>query len=277
MLVRDVMTAQVVTLTRGQSLPLAGELMKLQRVRHLPVVDTQGQLVGLVTHRDLLEASLSNLSPLSRDERDELQHRVPVASVMRAEVWTVEPHTRLVAAVAIMRDERIGCLCVVEDGKLVGIVTEADVIGVAAEALSLTGPQGPFVAPRTAVHEVMTAAPQVVQASQPVHVVRDLMNKLAVRHLPVLIADELYGVVSKSDVDVACAAHPDPAKVPVGTICTGPAFAVDQEARLDAVAFDLANKKVGSALVMKQGALVGIVTTTDVCRALGQQLQARPE
>ena len=134
-----------------------------------------GGVVGLVTHRDLLEASLSNLTPLSKEDRQEIQHRVPVASVMRKEVWSVEPHTRLVAAIAIMRDRRIGCLCVVHEGKLVGILTEADVIASAADALSLTHevPAAPADAP--AVRDVMTPAPQVIQASQPVHVVRDLM------------------------------------------------------------------------------------------------------
>ena len=67
--VADLMTRRVFTLTPQQSLPLAESMMGLLHVRHIPVVDDAGHVVGIVTHRDLLEAKISSLAPLSDDER----------------------------------------------------------------------------------------------------------------------------------------------------------------------------------------------------------------
>lgn len=124
--VSALMSRELITLEREQSLPLAKELMRLKRVRHLPVVDHEGRLVGLVTHRDLLEAQVSALASLSDSDREELQLAVPVSRIMREQVWTVTPDTYALEAARIMRDHRYGCLPVVDDERLVGILTEAD-------------------------------------------------------------------------------------------------------------------------------------------------------
>ena len=82
--VSDLMTRAVYKLTAVQSLPLAESLMDLKRIRHVPVVDDTGALVGLLTHRDLLAAKISALIPLSSDERTTLELSVPVSKVMLA-------------------------------------------------------------------------------------------------------------------------------------------------------------------------------------------------
>ena len=76
MRVRDLMTSPVSTIQASQSLPLAMSIMDLERVRHLPVIDDEERVVGLVTHRDLLAAQISALTPLSPEERASLQHSV---------------------------------------------------------------------------------------------------------------------------------------------------------------------------------------------------------
>lgn len=126
MLVKDLMTQNVITLQREQSIPLAQELMRLRRIRHLPVVDEAGTLVGLVTHRDLLAAQVSALSQLTQRDREELQLFIPVAKIMRVNTWTVTPETPALEAARIMLDHGFGCLPVVRQQRLVGIVTEAD-------------------------------------------------------------------------------------------------------------------------------------------------------
>jgi len=133
--VRDIMSAPVLSLTESQSLPLAEELMKQKHIRHIPVVDAAGQLVGLVTHRDVMAAKISSLAPLSDEEKASLQEGVPVARIMRTNVWSVSPETPALAAARMLRDHAFGCLPVVEGRLLVGIVTEADFLALLIDSL----------------------------------------------------------------------------------------------------------------------------------------------
>ncbi|MCS6799007.1 MAG: CBS domain-containing protein [Myxococcota bacterium] len=116
--VADVMTRQVVTVFEEDSLDGLEEGMKWLRFRHLPVVD-DGKLVGLLTERDLLRWAI-------RGPRAE---RTFVADVMNRHVTTVAPDTPVARAAELMLERKIDCLPVVEgDGKLVGIVTTADLL-----------------------------------------------------------------------------------------------------------------------------------------------------
>lgn len=133
-LVKDLMTKDVITLQRSESINLAEEVMKLARVRHLPVIDGK-KVVGLVTHRDLLRAQMSMFADLSRDERKEIQQGIRVADVMRTQIRTIEPTMTALEAAKVMRRNTYGCLPVVEDGVLVGILTEADFIELVIRAL----------------------------------------------------------------------------------------------------------------------------------------------
>jgi CBS domain-containing membrane protein len=124
--VGEVMSAPVVSLTRGHSLHLAASLMELRHIRHLPVVDGKGRCVGLVTHRDLLAAQADLLAQsVAREEA----LWVPVARVMKAAVWTVQEDTAALEAAQIMIDHKFGCLPITRGQRLVGIVTEADLLG----------------------------------------------------------------------------------------------------------------------------------------------------
>lgn len=132
--VKHLMTRDVVTLDKEQSLPLAEELMRLNRIRHLPVVDGD-KLVGIVTHRDILSAQISALSDMNAEDRSELQLSVPVAKIMRTNTWSVTPDTPALEAAQIMLDHSFGCLPVVEHGHLLGIITEADFLSMAIDVL----------------------------------------------------------------------------------------------------------------------------------------------
>lgn len=124
--VRDVMSTDLITLNEDETLDLVEQVMRLGRVRHLPV--TRGtEMVGLVTHRDLLRASISALADIGEDERQEILSRVQVSDIMNVDVRTVDPETALVQAAATLLENRFGCLPVVNDrGLLEGILTEAD-------------------------------------------------------------------------------------------------------------------------------------------------------
>jgi len=125
MQVRDLMRPDPVTLSFADSLDIADDLMRLGRIRHLPVVDGT-RLVGIVTQRDLLHAAVSSLLALGRTAERDWLRKVPVASVMSPRLFTIAPSTPLQTAVEIMLDKKIDCLPVVEDGALVGILSETD-------------------------------------------------------------------------------------------------------------------------------------------------------
>lgn len=137
--VRDLMTADVLTLNVHETLSLAEEIMRLGRVRHLPVVGAQEQIVGLVTHRDLLEAQASSIAGLNEQEDKALKRTIAIRDVMTRDVVTVSPDETALSAARILRSNRFGCLPVVDRGRLVGIVTEADFLDLLVRLLDLGG------------------------------------------------------------------------------------------------------------------------------------------
>jgi CBS domain-containing membrane protein len=126
--VRDLMTPSPYTLGPRDTLASLYDLMDTHRVRHVPIVDRDGELVGLLTHTDLAMSALGAQSdlPLSQ-ERDLLQRR-RVREIMITEIETVEPDTPLRDAAATLFENKIGCLPVVEGSRLVGILTESDFV-----------------------------------------------------------------------------------------------------------------------------------------------------
>lgn len=133
--VRDLMSTKLVTLFAEQAMPLAEDIMKFRHIRHIPVVDPDSRLVGLVSHRDILAANTSRLVGLSDDERQARQSNITVRDIMTSDVWTVSPQTFAEVAAQTLLDHRYGCLPVVDDGKLVGMLTERDFLKVVLQHL----------------------------------------------------------------------------------------------------------------------------------------------
>jgi CBS domain-containing membrane protein len=122
--VADVMTKRVTTLKETDDLALADAIFALGNIRHLPVVN-KGRLVGLITQRDLLRTLA---------ERGDVDARQTLAGeVMRTELSTVTGDMPVTEAAELMADQKYGCLPVVEHGVLVGIVTEVDLLHLAAK------------------------------------------------------------------------------------------------------------------------------------------------
>lgn len=139
MKVKEIMTTELVTLRKTHTLDLVEDIMSWQCIRHVPIVDEHDRLVGLVTHRDLLRASISSLAKMSEKDQREIYRTVPVTEIMRTKVSTVTPDTDLRDAAAMMIDEKLGCLPVLDGRRLVGIITEADFLTLAWEAMGLEG------------------------------------------------------------------------------------------------------------------------------------------
>ena len=130
MLVRDYMTPQVFTIRFDKKLIAVRELMTWAHVRHVPVVNASGGLVGIISHRDLLHAAISSVIATPEVERTRHLSAVPIVQVMKTEVQTVGPEDSVRNAALLMRKSKIGCLPVVSAGKLVGILSEYDLLGI---------------------------------------------------------------------------------------------------------------------------------------------------
>jgi CBS domain-containing protein len=123
--VEDFMSTAVITLKETDTLSAADLEMKLAEIRHMPVVDKKGHVVGVVSDRDLLRHVTRT------DDKP-----VPIASIMSRRVRTVKPDTSASDAAAILLEHKIGCLPVVGEGEqLVGIITETDYLVIAEQAL----------------------------------------------------------------------------------------------------------------------------------------------
>lgn len=133
MLVQDLMIADVLTLRRGDTLAALLELMQDNDIRHVPIVDGEDELVGLVTHRDVARGAVSAKDDVPIAVRDDILAHRPVGSVMVSDPFTVEPTDTVEDAAALMLENKLGCLPVVEGSRLVGIVTESDFVRYVAE------------------------------------------------------------------------------------------------------------------------------------------------
>lgn len=129
--VSEIMRCEVATLAPDEKLDLADDVMRLGRVRHMPVTENS-TLVGIVSTRDLLAASLSQALEFDWSERRTFLKSVQVSEAMTAEPVTAKPETTLRAAAKLMLEHKIGCLPVVKpDGTLLGLITETDMLAAA--------------------------------------------------------------------------------------------------------------------------------------------------
>lgn len=127
--VSDLMTRQVATLQRNDKLSIADQVMQLGRIRHMPVLDEDGQLAGVVSQRDLFRGSLAKAFGYGTSAQKRVLDTITVKEVMATDPITATPEQPLAEAAALMLERKVGCLPVVEDGKLVGILTESDFVG----------------------------------------------------------------------------------------------------------------------------------------------------
>lgn len=137
MIVQELMSTDLVTLDEDQDFTEANQIMKLERVRHLPVVKRGRELVGLVTHRDLLGAQTTLLLMLRDNDGDEERAvSVSVKDVMSEALLTCSPTAPIDDAARMMIDAKVGCMLVLEGPDLVGILTETDIMAWAVEVMA---------------------------------------------------------------------------------------------------------------------------------------------
>ncbi|MET0084097.1 MAG: CBS and ACT domain-containing protein [Sedimenticola sp.] len=128
MYVEQIMSGEVDTATEDMKLSHAAQLMREKDRRFLPVVDDQQRLVGLFSHRELAQAEPSAITTLSVGEVNYLTSKITIGQLMRRDPVVCTPSTLVEDAGHLIRKNKVGALPVVEEGRLVGIVTESNIL-----------------------------------------------------------------------------------------------------------------------------------------------------
>lgn len=124
--IKDLMSSPVFSLKENDSLYSAKTMMDLQRIRHIPIVTVDNVFTGLITHRDLLSATVSRLADVDPETQKEIDSGIPIREIMRTDIHSVSQDTLVKEAAQVLLNHKYGCLPVVENNELIGIVTEAD-------------------------------------------------------------------------------------------------------------------------------------------------------
>ena len=125
--VREIMMGSPVTLKPDETLDLANDVISLGRIRHIPIVE-DGRLVGLLSERDMMGATTTTIFGLKRKSKSALLKSVLIKDVMKKKVVTVKPDTLIKDAAHLMKEKKIRCVPVVDEGSLVGLVTTTDIL-----------------------------------------------------------------------------------------------------------------------------------------------------
>jgi acetoin utilization protein AcuB len=128
MYVETIMTSEVLMVEEDTKVSHLSGLMQAKRIRHLPVVDADGGLLGVLSHRDVQKASPSDITTLSTGEVNYLLSKLTAKDIMHRNVISCSPDALVEDAACLMRQHTIGCLPIVQDGKLVGIITSVDLL-----------------------------------------------------------------------------------------------------------------------------------------------------
>lgn len=137
MYVGTVMRTELVTIPPDTTLLAAQDTLDKKQINHLLVVDGDGELLGIVSDRDLKKSWASSATTLSKNELMYLLDQVTVASIMAKNTMTISPGTTIERAALLMNQNRINALPVLDGEELVGIITSSDVITVLLEAIGI--------------------------------------------------------------------------------------------------------------------------------------------
>ncbi len=125
--VRDFMAKHPQVLGLNDTLDLAEDIMTMGRIRHLPILN-EGELVGIVSQRDMFRSAAVTALGFAVDTQKALVKTIRIKEIMTEKVITISPDATVKEAARMMVDKKIGCLPVVEGMKLIGIITETDIL-----------------------------------------------------------------------------------------------------------------------------------------------------
>jgi CBS domain-containing protein len=255
-------TRNLVSVRPDDDIDVAAQIMRWAGVRHLPVVD-KGAVVGVLTARDLLRQRAEGGG----------DGGVSLRAFMTPDPALIGPEEDVAAACAQMVARKIGCLPVVDAGKLIGIVTTTDILG---SQIAAAAAPSPGIQARVAV--AMKCDPATVPPYAPLLEAVGIMVDRDVRHVPVVDSSgRVIGIVTDRDVRTAIgdpieALHQELTELEelkVSGVMTTEVITVREDRQLSDVARQFVDERVGAIPVVDANdRLVGIVTYVDVIRAL---------
>lgn len=280
MRVADVMTRNVYTVREWEELGLSSDLMRFRRFRHLPVVDSHDHVVGMVSRMDLVQQAARPGNP----------RLVPVYDVMQRPAVTVGIDTSLEEAAEVMRDRKIHSLPVVDrQGRLQGILTDTDLLGVLAGSRVPSRDLG-----STVVARLMTANPITIEPDASVGDAATALLEGGFRHLPVIDADaKLIGMISERDIrshlgtDFIDWTSVERSRLdePISNVMVPDPVVIRTDNRLSDILDVFTDERIGAVPVLdREDRLVGILSYVDVLvwlrdtarAALGTETAAEP-
>lgn len=133
--VADLMITDLITLKESDSMAKAKQLMAEKNIRNLPVVDEQGQCLGMLTQREYLKHAFYLVSQFGTQMLHKKEEQTPVRNAMNKDILTIAPDLSLKAAAEFFIENKYGCLLVAEDSRIVGIITPIDFVKLAHSLL----------------------------------------------------------------------------------------------------------------------------------------------
>ena len=271
--VSSIMTREPLSVAGDTRLDDVLVLLEERGFRHLPVID-EGTLVGIVSDRDLLEATGWLPSRVHACRGPGVPQQLPkqVRDVMHSPVASIGSEAGIDTALGELLRRGIGCLAVVEDGELLGIVTRFDVLK--AYASGRIGDRA-HSGMDASVSDRMTDAPKTVTWSTPLGTAISLCRDEGVRHLPVLQEGELVGIVTDRDLRQALGRgrHED---MPVGNISAKPRTVAPGTALPEAARI-LIDHGFSALPVVDGDECIGIITVTDILEQCLETLRGRDD
>lgn len=284
MKLKEIANSQVITLSIADRIDQAIELMEKHDIHHLPIVDGE-RPVGIVSDRDLLSSVgwLSSRDRITGGTGPAFVGPTNIADVMSSPVQVLSPEDGIEEAARLMADNKIGAVPLAEDGRLVGIVSETDILKCYVDHRT--------IGRRTAwrfrkVAEFMAAQVFSVKQTDSPRTAYRLMREKQVRHLPVIDGDRLVGIVSDRDVRKTLSletvedlteteTQPHRGDRPRATyrpdvrdIMSRLVETTEPSTTLAEAADRMLTARIGALPVTKSHTLIGIITETDLLRAL---------
>ena len=273
--IRQIVKGPAIAIHEDDKLALALQMMAWSDVRHLPVVSA-GEVVGVISERDLLRSYAERGRAAAAKES--------VGAIMHSPALTIAPDADLATAIRLLTDRGIGCLPIVELGRLLGIVTRRDLLAAevdhatAAEddvAPSAKAPWGPLL-----VDDVMSTDPIAAVADESLASALERMDRHGVRHLPVIDGErKVIGILSDRDIRTVIgnplrtlSSHDTRVRIEsvrVAHVMTESPITLHAGTRLSRAASVFADHKVGAIpIVGDRERLRGVLSYADVLRAV---------
>ncbi|WP_457614401.1 CBS domain-containing protein [Methanopyrus sp.] len=268
-------TTNVVSMPPTATVKSAVDTMIRYGFRRIPVTEPSGlKLVGILTGKDVLDYLVGKRRRIIERRYEgaflPALHE-PVRSLMRSEVYVITPYDTVRKAVRTMFEFEVGALPIVKDERLVGIVTERDIMMDLYDVLK-----------GTKVEEIMTEDPETVPSNITVLDAAEIMVDRKFRRLPVVENGKLYGIVTATDVlhyvsSIAIETSPDASveevmNVSIDEIMTEDVITIEPDTNVEEAVLTMKGANVGSLVVTEGDDVIGIITERDIMYAIAEKM-----